>query len=192
MTENNDLGTNLNFLGPWKSKFTLNVTGDADRQRTNERTFTITDTFQFLLANLNRADETGVLYCDGQMAWAITFIPLPEIGVVKTVKFFSWLCSAAVGRQGSRVPMAPTMVDNLKLPRPSIFPERQGRVFAHRLRFPARRCIADRFGKNVRVTVGLAVLPSGAADAGSLRGFLFPGAGIAGRVPGLASRAPGS
>src|SRR5262249_35391138 len=70
MTEDNNLGTSINFIGPWKSKFTLNVNGDANRQRSNERTFTVTDTFQFLLANVNAADENGVLYCDGQIALA--------------------------------------------------------------------------------------------------------------------------
>jgi hypothetical protein len=31
MAEENDLGTNINFLGPWISKLTLNITGDANR-----------------------------------------------------------------------------------------------------------------------------------------------------------------
>ena len=52
-------------------------------------------TFQFLLANLNRADETGVLYCDGQIAQANYIYPIAgEIGVYKTVKSFFELCRA--------------------------------------------------------------------------------------------------
>jgi hypothetical protein len=199
MTENNNLGTNLDFLGPWKSKFTLNVTGDANRQRTNERTFTITDTFQFLLADLNRADETGVLYCDGHIAQANYIYPIAgEIGVYKTVKTFFQLAvlgglSADKAKPGSVG--APTMVDNLKFtttvdlsgtPKVVFSPIGSGFQIAD----ASLTGMAQRMDVH-QVTVGLAVLPGGAADAGSLRGFLFPGAGAAGRVPGLASRAPG-
>ena len=89
MTEQNDLGTNINLLGPWKSKFTLGLSGDFNRLRTNERIFTITDTFQFLLANLNRADEKGQLYCDGQIVGPNYIYPIAgQIGVHKTVKTF--------------------------------------------------------------------------------------------------------
>jgi hypothetical protein len=198
MTENNNLTTNLDFLGPWKSKFTLNVTGDANRQRTNERTFTITDTFQFLLANLNRADENGVLYCDGHIVQANYIYPIAgEIGVYKTVMAFFQLAilgglsteQAKPGADG-----APTMVDNLKftttvdlsgMPKVVFSPIGSGFQFAD----ASLTGMVQRMDVH-QVTVGLAVLPSGTADAGSLRGFLFPGGGVTGRVPGLASRAP--
>ena len=200
MTEQNDLGTNLNFLGPWKSKFTLNVTGNADRQRSNRRTFTITDTFQFLLANLNRADETGVLYCDGQIAQANYIYPIAgDIGVYKTVKsFFELVVLGGLSAKGAApgADGAPTMVDDLKftttvdlsgMPKVVFTPIGTGfQPLDASLTGLARRMDIH------EVTVGLAVLPSGVVDAGPLRGFLFPGPGIAGRASGLADRAMGA
>jgi hypothetical protein len=200
MTEQNDLGTNLDFLGPWKSKFTLNVSGNANRQRSNRRTFTITDTFQFLLANLNRADETGVLYCDGQIVQANYIYPIAgEIGVYKTVKTFFELVvlgglssdKAKPGADG-----APTMVDDLKFTTavdlsgmPKVVFTPVGTEFQPldaSLTGLARRSDVH------EVTVGLAVLPSGLVDAGPLRGFLFPGPNIAGRASGLTDRTLGA
>lgn len=196
MTEQNDFGTNLNFLGPWKSKFTLAVNGNANRQRSNQRQFTVTDTFQFLLANLNAADENGVLYCDGQIAQANHLYPIAgEIGVYKTVQTFFELSvlggmSAYQAKPGAGG--APTMTDNLKFnttvdlsgtPKVVFVPIGSGfQPTDASMTGLARRTDFH------QVTVGLAVTPSGAVDVGPLRGFLFSGPSRGGRTLGPAKR----
>jgi hypothetical protein len=50
MTEDNNLSTEVDFIRPIVNpKFTLALTGGANRRRVNDRTFTITDTFGGLL-----------------------------------------------------------------------------------------------------------------------------------------------
>jgi hypothetical protein len=196
MTEENDLGTNINLLGPWKPKFTLNVTGDANRQRSNQRTFTVTDTFKSLLANLNAPDENGVLYCEGQITQANHLYPIAgEIGVYKSVKTFFELTvlgglSADKAKPGAAG--APTMVDNLKFtttidlagtPKVVFTPVASGFQLAD----ASLTGLAKRSDVH-QVTVGLAITPSGAADVGPLRGFLFSGPGGAGRGRGALAR----
>src|SRR5579862_3104037 len=44
MDEQNNLGTTLDLLGPWVPKLTLGITADANRERSNEEVFTLTDT----------------------------------------------------------------------------------------------------------------------------------------------------
>lgn len=199
MTEENDLGTNINLLGPWKPKFTLNVTGDANRQRSNERTFTVTDTFRFLLTNLNAADENGVLYCDGQIVQANYIYPIAgQIGVYKTVKTFFEL--AVLGGLSSDKAKpggvgAPTMIDNLKFtttvdlsgtPKVVFTPVGSGFQLAD----ASLTGLAKRSDVH-QVTVGLAVTPSGAVDVGPLRGFLFSGPSRVGRTLGAGGVATG-
>jgi hypothetical protein len=196
MTEENDLGTNLDFLGPWRSKFTLNVTGDANRQRSNERTFTVTDTFQSLLAKLNSADENGVLYCDGQIVQANHLYPIAgEIGVYKTVKTFFQLTvlgglSADKAKPGADG--APTTVDNLKFTTTVDFSGTPKVVFTPiGSRFQPADASLTGLAKRSdvhQVTVGLAIMPSGAVDVGPLRGFLFSGPSSGGRTLGVAGR----
>ena len=61
MTEDNNLSTDLNFLKPLtNSQFTLGIHAAANRQRTNQRTFTATDTFSGLLTTVTER------YCAGQ------------------------------------------------------------------------------------------------------------------------------
>jgi hypothetical protein len=191
MTEENDLGTNINFLGPWKSKFTLNVTGDANRQRSNERTFTITDSFQFLLANLNAPDAHGVLYCDGQIVQANYVYPIAgKIGVDESVKTFFELTvlanlSAAKAKPGQVD--TPAMTDDLKFtttvdlsgtPKVVFSPVGSGFQLAD----ASLTGLAKRSDVH-EVTVGLAIAPSGAADVGLFRGTLFSGPSRVGRMP---------
>jgi len=60
MTEVNNLNTEINLLKPFTtSKFTLGIKGNFDRQRQNERLFTITDTFSSLI-------RLPSDYCDGR------------------------------------------------------------------------------------------------------------------------------
>jgi hypothetical protein len=200
MTEQNDLGTNINLLGPWKSKFTMGISGDFNRQRTNERIFTITDTFAFLLASLNRSDEKGVLYCDGQIVQANYIYPIAgRIGVDKTVKTFFELTvlgglsnkAAGPGEKG-----APTMVDNLKFTTTVDLSATPKVVFtpvgaALQVSDASVSGLAKRSDVH-QVTVGLAVMPAGAVDAGPLQGFLFPGPNVAQRGLGRAGGAGGA
>lgn len=59
-TEVNNLDSEVDLAKPFKhSKFTLGIKGGIDRQRKNDRTFTITDTFSGLV----RLPNT---YCDGR------------------------------------------------------------------------------------------------------------------------------
>src|ERR1700730_15077007 len=68
MAEINNLGATFNFLGPWTNVFTLGIVGNGDRSRSNERTFTITDKFAFLLRELNTLKQaSGRRYCDGRI-----------------------------------------------------------------------------------------------------------------------------
>jgi hypothetical protein len=186
MTEQNDLGTNINLLGPWKSKFTLGISGDFNRLRTNQRTFTVTDTFAFLLANLNRLDEKGIPYCDGQIRQANYIYPIAgQIGVYKTVRTFFELTvlgglSAKTSGPGEKGP--PSMVDNLKFTTTVDLMGTPKVVFtpvgaALQVTDASVTGLAKRTDAH-QVTVGLAVMPSGAADAGLLQGFLFPGANL--------------
>jgi hypothetical protein len=184
MTEQNDLGTTINLLGPWKNKFTLGTSGNFNRLRTNERIFTVTDTFAFLLANLNRLDEKGIPYCAGQIVQANYIYPVAgQIGVNKTVKTFFELyvlggLSSAKAAPGEKGP--PSMVDNLKftttvdlMGTPKVFFTPVGaalQVTDASITGLARRTDAH------QVTVGLAVAPAGVTDAGALQGFLFPSA----------------
>lgn len=116
MSEQNDLGTIVNLLGPWARKFTLAVSGDFNRNRTNERSFTVTDTFSELLIRVN-VPVRGRRYCDGQIKQANYVYPIAgHIGVDELVKTFFELVylgqlsekDAAAGAIG-----APTIADKL-------------------------------------------------------------------------------
>lgn len=196
MTEQNDLGTNINLLGPWKSKFTLGLSGDFNRQRTNERIFTISDTFEFLLAKLNRADENGILYCNGKIVQANYIYPIAgQIGVYKSVKTFFELTmlgglSVDKAKPGEKGP--PAMVDNLKFTTtvdatgtPKVVFTPIGAAF--QLTDASVTGLARRSDVH-QVIVGLAVPKSGLSDANQLGDFLFPGAGLAPGPSRLADR----
>jgi hypothetical protein len=196
MTEDNDLGTNIGLVAPWRSKFTLGISGDANRQRSNQRTFTITDAFKSLLANVNSVDENGVHYCEGQIARANFIYPIAgEIGVYKTVKTFfelTVLANLSLDKAKPGQDGAPTMVDNLKFtttvdlsgtPKIVFTPLGAGFQFAD----ASLTGLVKRSDVH-QVTVGLALEPSGAVDVGPLRGLLFPGTNRAGRTAGPAAQ----
>jgi len=193
MTEANNLTTSVDLLGPWRNKFSLGITGDANRSRSNERTFTVTDTFQFLLANLNaKKDKKGAYYCDDQIVGPNYVYPIAgEIGVYKSVKTFFELnvfggLSADKAKPGQDGP--PTMADNLKFtttvdlsgtPKVLFTPIGAGFQFAD----ASLTGMAQRMDVH-QVTIGLALSPSGAADVGPLRGFLFSGPSVAAKSIG--------
>jgi len=117
MAERNDLGTIVNLLGPWARKLTLGVTADLNRGRSNERSFTVTDTFEDLLMNVNTVPIRGRRYCDGQIAQANYVYPIAgHIGVGELVMTFYQLVylgglSVKDGAPGAIGP--PTIADKL-------------------------------------------------------------------------------
>ena len=97
------------------SVFTLDIGAAARRQR-NLRTFTITDTFSYLLTKLN-TEVRGQRFCDGQLVAANYVYPIAgRIGIDKMVHDFIELTlfaslrepQAKAGSVG-----APTMADKL-------------------------------------------------------------------------------
>ena len=180
MTEENDLGTSINLIGPWASKFTLGITADANRHRSNERTFTLTDTFSGLLTKLN-TPVRGRRYCDGQIVQANYIYPIAgHIGVDKLVRTFFELTflanlSADKAAPGAAGPPAmaekltfTTTIDGSVTPKVVFTPVTAAfQVSDASLTGTAKRTDAH------QVTVGLAIEPSATADVTALRNYLF-------------------
>ena len=90
-TETNDIGSTNNFLGTWQATFTMGLGADLNRTRQNRRTFTITDSFSFLLRDLNIPRiGTARPYCDGHVAFGPNYIyPIAgKIGMYNPVRTF--------------------------------------------------------------------------------------------------------
>jgi hypothetical protein len=177
MTEDNNLGASANFLAPWAtSTFTLGLGGNADRQRANERVFTITDTVGTLLMNLSTPIR-GERYCDGQLRGANYVYPIAgHIGVDKMVQtFFELVLLADLSAPDKGTP--PTMADKLTFttlvdltatPKVVFSPVKSGfQTSDASLTGVARRTDVH------KVTVGLAVEPKQAAALASLTAYLF-------------------
>ncbi|VIO69007.1 hypothetical protein [Bradyrhizobium ivorense] len=180
MSEQNDLGTTINLLGPWARKFTLGITGDVNRGRSNERSFTVTDTFSDLLMNIN-TPVRGQRYCDGQIVQANYVYPVAgHIGVDELVKTFFELVylgglSLKDGAPGAIGP--PTIADKLTFttvidgsltPKVTFTPVGAG----FQLTDASLTGKASRTDTH-KVTVGLAIDKEVLASLGSLRGYLF-------------------
>lgn len=189
MNEQNDLLAGANFLGPWANKLTLGLTGNANRSRENERTFTVTDKFSYLLRELNTQDlATGRRYCDGHVNLGPNYIyPIAgNIGVYKTVySFFQMtIFDGLAPKPGSSAGATPAMADKLTFTTVfdlSVSPKVE---FAP---VPARFQVVDASGTGLarrkdthQVIVGLALEPTGPVALDSLRGFVFSGEGISG------------
>ena len=183
MTENNDLATDINFLKPLtQPRFTLGVNAGALRKRTNQRTFTITDTFSFLVARLNRKDAYGGRYCDGKIVRENYIYPIAgRIGVDKTITTFLEL-TVFGNLGGDKGKGPPTMADKLTFtttlnisanPRIEFTPVSNNFQLAN----AALRASADRTDRH-EVTVGLAVAGAGFDELDSFREYAFsPGRG---------------
>jgi hypothetical protein len=176
MTEDNNLGANANFLGPWTSTFTLGLVGNANRQRQNKRTFTVTDTVGTLLTTLN-TPVRGVRYCDGKIKGPNYVYPIAgHIGVDKMVKTFFELAFFA-GLSASEKGAPPTMADDLTftttidlsvMPKVTFAPVTSGfqPTDASLTGLARRMDVHD-------VTVGLALDPKEATALTSLRNYFF-------------------
>jgi hypothetical protein len=190
MTEDNNLGATAHFLGPWANKLTLGLTGDANRQRQNERTFTITDRVGFLLKELN-TQRHGKQYCDGHIAYGPNYIyPIAgRIGVYNTAYTFFQL-SFFDGLAGNKdIPGgagAPVMADKLTFTTTVDLMATPTVTFAP---VPKTFQVADATATGTlkrtdahQVTVGLALDPKGKGIAAlsELRGFVFSGAALGG------------
>jgi hypothetical protein len=112
ITEDNDLTSQANLLRILPEHvFRLNVGAGALRKRSNQRTFTVTDTFGYLLKTLN--DPTRGRYCDGQIVAANYVYPITgRIGVEKLIKDFIELTLFG-NLAGSNNGAVPVMTDKL-------------------------------------------------------------------------------
>jgi hypothetical protein len=188
MDETNNLGSTLNFLGPWQNLFTLGVTGNANRSRQNVRTFTITDKFGFLLRELNTPKPSGQRYCDRRIVGPNYIYPIAgQIGVYNTVYTFFQLSifeNLAPDKAGAGSP-APPLADNLTFTTGFDLSATPKVVFAP-VKTSFQITDASVTGMLSRkdthqVTVGLAMEPTGAVALASLSGYVFSGAGLSGQ-----------
>lgn len=117
MTENNDLTTDINLLKPLTTpKYSLALNAGALRRRANQRTFTSTDTFGYLVTTLNRPNGYGERYCDGKIVMQNYIYPIAgRVGVDKTVRTFIELTvfGGLGGPAAAQGKGPPTMVDKL-------------------------------------------------------------------------------
>jgi hypothetical protein len=180
MSEENDLGTALDFLGPWTTKFTLAASADANRGRSNERTFTVTDTFGTLLTQLN-TPVRGERYCDGQIVGPNYIYPIAgHIGVDETVTTFFQLAlfgSSAPAMAAPGAVGAPTIADKLTFTTTidgSATPKATFTPVGKRFQFmdASLTGLAKRTDMH-QVTVGLALSANAMGYLNSLRGYLF-------------------
>jgi hypothetical protein len=193
MTENNDLTADINLLKPLTTpRFTLGISAGALRKRTNQRTFTITDTFGYLVARLNRKNRYGERYCDGKIVRENYVYPIAgRIGVDKTVTTFLELTVfGSLGGEEGKGP--PTMADKLTFttavnvsanPRIEFTPVTNSFQLAN----AALTASADRTDKH-EVTIGLSIGGVGLDELDSFRSFAFSpnrggGATAGGRSP---------
>jgi hypothetical protein len=184
--ETNNLGTTLDFLGPWMPKFTLGITADANRERSNERVFTLTDTLGGLLMNLS-APQHGVPYCGNAQLVPPNYIyPIAgRIGVDQTVKtflelnFFTTLASTGgSSKSGNAAQTAPTFTDKLIFTTTvdlSATPKLTFAPAGSQFQFmDASLTGLVRRTDTHKVYVALALQPAGVASATALGNYLFP------------------
>lgn len=174
MSEQNNLSTEISLLRPLtRPKFTLGINAGAARKRTNMRSFTITDTFGFLVARMN-TPVNGVRYCDGKIVGPNYIYPIAgRIGADKLVydfvnlTLFGNLSGAAV----------PTMADKLTFTTTvslSATPRVEFAPLGTDLQLASAQLqgLADRADIH-QVTMSLAVASTGMASLNPLRQFLF-------------------
>jgi hypothetical protein len=180
MTEDNNLSAGLTFTRPILNPvFTLDIGAGAMRQRSNHRTFMVTDTFSYLLTKLN-TPVRGQRYCDGQLVGPNYVYPIAgRIGIDKMVRDFIELTlfanlepDAKPGAGG-----APTMSDELTFTTSINGSINPVAVFtpvssAFQLTNATLTAAADRMDVH-KVAVALAITPSGMTELGPLRSYLF-------------------
>ncbi len=111
MTENNDLGTEINLLKPFtSSNLTVGINAGFNRQRVNTRSFTVTDTFAKLVRDVS--DE----YCTKFIVTPNYVYPITgRIGIEKMVQdFINLTLFANLGGNSGDGAGPPTLVDALE------------------------------------------------------------------------------
>lgn len=192
MTEDNNLSADLNFLKPLtNSEFRLGIHAAADRTRTNQRTFTATDTFSGLLTTVTEP------YCAGKVVGPNYVYPIAgRIGVDKVIADFIDLTlfanlgggDASPGNGGS----PPTMADKLTFRTVVTASATPAITFtpvtdAFQLVNATATGLADRADTH-QVTVAVAIAPSGITELDPMRSYLFssartvPGSSAADRI----------
>jgi hypothetical protein len=180
MSETNNLGTTIDLLGPWSPKFTALLGADANRSRSNERTFTVTDTFSDLL-KIN-TPVRGKRYCDNEIVRANYIYPVAgRIGVDEMVLTFFDLSlfgelEAQQAKPGAGGP--PAMADKLTFTTTIDGSVNPAKVVFNPVGSGLQVADASLTGTLTRmdthvVTVGLALDSKVTAALGSLRGYLF-------------------
>jgi hypothetical protein len=181
MSESNDVSAGIDLFKPWtRSNLTVGFGAGAKRKRSNNRVFTVTDTFSHLLTKLN-TEVRGRRYCDRGIVEANYVYPISgRIGVDKVVDDFIELTlfgSLAEPKAKSTAPGAPTMVDTLVFTttldvsanRVAIFAPLTTALHVTNVTLNASALRTDIH----QVAVGLAIAPSGMAALDPLRTFLF-------------------
>ncbi|AVT80650.1 hypothetical protein [Rhodopseudomonas palustris] len=193
ITEDNDLTSQANLLRVLPEHvFRLNVGAGALRKRSNQRTFTVTDTFEYLLKTLN--DPSRGSYCNGQIVAANYIYPITgRIGVEKLVKDFIELTLFG-NLAGSNNGAVPAMTDKLVFTTtlnasatPSVVFTRVTTAFDladAQLTASAKRSDVH------QVAIALALTGNEAADLATMRTYLFT-APRAGGAPTAAVRKTG-
>jgi hypothetical protein len=182
MTENNDLtAAGLTFSNRLVTPvITLGIDAGAKRKRSNYRTFTVTDTFSYLLTKLN-AEVQGQRYCDGHVVQANYVYPIAgRIGIDRMVHDFIELTLFASLREPHAKPGstgAPTLADELSFTTSINGSVNPVAVFtpvsnAFQLTSAKLTASADRVDLH-KVTVSLAIDTKGLVELDPLRSFLF-------------------
>jgi hypothetical protein len=177
MTEDNNLSTDVSFLKPLTNlQFTLGIHGGANRTRTNERTFTATDTFSGLLTKVTEP------YCEGKVVGPNYIYPITgRIGIDRIIADFIDLTLFANLAGGDAKPgvggSPPTMADKLTFTTAVTASATPAITFtpvtdAFQLASASVTGLADRTDVH-QVTVGVAISPSGVTELDPLRSYLF-------------------
>lgn len=177
MTEDNNLSTDLSFLKPLtNSQTTLGFHGGANRTRTNERTFTATDTFSGLLTKVTEP------YCEGKVVGPNYIYPITgRIGINSIIADFIDLTLFANLGGGDAKPgvggSPPTMADKLTFTTTVTASATPAITFtpvttAFQLASASATGLADRTDVH-QVTVGVAISPGGVTELDPLRSYLF-------------------
>jgi hypothetical protein len=183
MSETNNLGSTANLLGPWANQLNLSLMGDVNRTRQNVRSFTVTDKFDFLLKDLNTLRPGNRRYCDGHVVGPNYIYPIAgKIGMYNTVYTFftmSVFDNLAAKDAKAGVEGAPTMSEDLTFTTQLDLTATPKVTFAPvPVRFQAvDASVTGNLVRNDqhRVTVGLALEPTGPVALAGLRGFVFSG-----------------
>jgi hypothetical protein len=179
ISEDNNLGADVSFLKPFThSQFTLDIAPSANRKRANERVFTSTDTFSYLLTKVPEK------YCEGYVVDANYVYPITgRIGVDKLVDdFINLTLFGALAGTKAKPDGPPTMADDLKFTTTLSLSANPKIVYtpvttAFNIMNASLTGLADRTDVH-EVTVALAIDKASVADLDPVRAGLFPGASL--------------